>query len=79
MNQSGFRFAITIEDYYAPRSFKNDERYVRWMFRLWGKKNEVPYAIDLDYHICTQDDFTQFYPIETRQEKLLNEIKNELR
>ena len=39
INEKGFRIAIAIEDYYEPKQLKNDPRYVKWLFRLWGKKD----------------------------------------
>ena len=41
LNEINYRIAFTIEDYYAPRQIKDDERYVKWVFRVFGKKDSV--------------------------------------
>ena len=38
LNEKNFRFAVSIEDYYSPRKLKNDPNYVKWLFRLYGKR-----------------------------------------
>lgn len=40
-----------------------DETKVRWHVRMIEKKNLVTVnEHDLDFHICTQEDFDEFYP-----------------
>ena len=39
LNDINFKIAVTIEDYNSPKTLKNDPRYVKWMFRLHGKRN----------------------------------------
>ena len=41
LNESNFRMAINVEDYHKPYELKNDPRYVRWIFRMYGKKENV--------------------------------------
>ena len=36
LNEFNFRIAFTIEDLYAPRELKNDETFVKWVFRVNG-------------------------------------------
>ena len=43
LNDAKFRIAVTIEDYYSPRELKTDPRYVKWIFRLYGKRDGVWY------------------------------------
>ena len=38
LNEEKFRIAVTIEDYYPPIALKNDPKYVKWFFRLVGKR-----------------------------------------
>ena len=64
LNEQGFRFAMTIEDYLNPDKIKNESKYVRWVFRLWKKENGVKSARLLDFHPCTDDDYDQFYPVQ---------------
>ena len=35
--------AVTIEDFISPSKQKNDERYVKWLFRIVGKLNGIKY------------------------------------
>ena len=35
--------AVTIEDFNSPSKLKNDERYVKWFFRIVGKRDGVWY------------------------------------
>ena len=41
LSERNFRMAVTIEDFYGPFKQKNDERYVKWLFRLVGKRDGV--------------------------------------
>lgn len=36
LSQKNFRMGISVESYLAPIQQKNDPRYVKWQFRLWG-------------------------------------------
>ena len=59
-----FRIAVTIEDFFPPKKLKNDERYVKWIFRLYGKTDGIFYQHMLSYHKCTDDDYSEFYPVQ---------------
>lgn len=63
MNEQGFRFAIAIDDYLNQNELKNDPRYVQWRFRLFKKVNNKIEAKDLEYKLCDEDDYAEFYPI----------------
>ena len=39
LSERNFRMAISVEDYLEPIMQKNDPRYVKWQFRLWGKRD----------------------------------------
>ena len=43
LNEQKFRFAFSIEDFIVPKRLKNDPRYVKWIVRLFGRKQGVPY------------------------------------
>ena len=43
LKEKNFRLAVSIEDYFAPRRLKDDPKYVKWIFRLYGKKKGVWY------------------------------------
>ena len=38
LNEHNFRFAITVESYLKPYVQKNDPKYIKYMFRLYGKR-----------------------------------------
>ena len=33
-----FRIALTVEDFFAPAARKDDPRFVKWIFRMVGKR-----------------------------------------
>ena len=39
VRDQGFRIAVSIEDYISPKKFKNDPKYVKWLLRIFGKKD----------------------------------------
>ena len=38
LNERNFRFAFTVEPYYDPIKQRNDSRYVKYLFLLYGKR-----------------------------------------
>ena len=62
LNEADFRIAFAMEGF-AERDLKIDSRYVKYIVRMYGKKNNVPYEHILPYHECTDEDYDQFYPI----------------
>ena len=62
-----FKIAFSVEDYYPPKKLKNDPRYTKWIFRLFGQRDNVNYERWLNAHMCTEDDYAEFYPIEENQ------------
>ena len=63
LNDKNYRIAFTIESYMSPKVQKNDPRYVKYLFRLYGKRNGVKYEKLLTYHNCTDADYDKFYPV----------------
>ena len=43
LSERNFRMAISVEDYLEPIKQKNDPRYVKWQFRLWGKRDGIDF------------------------------------
>ena len=39
LNKRNFRIAVSIEDYYGIKKLKDDPKYVKWIFRIYGKKD----------------------------------------
>ena len=77
LNDSKFRIAVTIEDYYSPRELKTDPKYVKWIFRKYGKRDGVWYQELLPYHVCTEEDYAEFYPVEINSANKLKSIKED--
>ena len=75
--QKEFKIAFSIEDYYEPKKLKNSPEYVKWLFRLMTKKDGVWSDRELGTHICTDQDYAQFYPIQEHQTSFLEEIKRD--
>ena len=57
LNDLNFRIAFNVEDFQAPHQLKDDEKYVRWVFRLYGKKDNVAFEQNLPYHKCSTEDY----------------------
>ena len=47
------------------------------MVRIWGKKDGIPYNRHLTPHICTDEDYAEFYPIEDASAGMLSEIRRD--
>ena len=62
MNEINFRAAFAFEGY-NDEEFKNDPRYVRYIFRIQGKKDDKYYERILPHHVCTPEDYAMFSPI----------------
>ena len=56
---------------------KNSKEYVKWLFRLFRKKDGVESWRELKTHKCTDKDYDQFYQVDKNQFKLLEEIKRD--
>ena len=59
-----FQFAFSIEDYNDPQEMKDSKEYVKWLFRLWTKKDGVESSRELPTHKCTDKDYDKFYHVE---------------
>ena len=38
LNDYNFRLAFTVENFYGTKGQKNDSKYVKYMFRKYGKR-----------------------------------------
>ena len=43
LNKLNMRIAFAVEDYILPKQLKNDPKYVRWVFRVFGRQDGKPY------------------------------------
>ena len=55
-NERGFRIAVSVESYLYPNHQKNDPKYVKYLFRLAGKRNGEKFEKILPHHTCTDED-----------------------
>ena len=51
LNQANFRFAIGVTNF--DREAKNDPRYIKWVVRLYMKKDGIKSEKILPVHKCT--------------------------
>ena len=65
--ESGFKMAFSIENY-LERVNKDDSRYVKWIVRVFGKKDNEEYEKVLPFHKCTDEDFATFNPVAQRDQ-----------
>ena len=63
LKEIGFRMAFTMENYLTNETI-NDPRYVKWIVRMYGKNNGEFYEDLLSFHKCTDEDYSQFSPID---------------
>ena len=59
LKESGVRMAFSVEGF-LDGEIKDDPRYVKYLVRLWGKKDGVKYERILDYHKCTPGELDLF-------------------
>ena len=71
LNERKFRFALTVESYYEPMVQKNDPKYVKYIFQIFGKRKGKYFQRVLPYHKCTDEDYKEFNPIKSYQTGLL--------
>ena len=62
LNERKVRMAFMIEGF-RSKDLKIDPRYVKWIFRQYGKKDGKEFERLLTYHNCTDEDYDSFYPI----------------
>ena len=51
LNESNFRIAVAIEGF-RKKDMKDDPRFVKWIFRVYGKKDGEEYERILSSHKC---------------------------
>ena len=65
MNAINFRIAFTVEGY-IDKKRKDDPRFVKYLVRLYGKKEGKRFEWLVPYHECTKEDFELFDPIDPK-------------
>ena len=59
MRANDLRFAFGIEGF-IDGELKDSESYVKYLVRMWGKRDGVAYEQLLEYHRCNTEDFEKF-------------------
>ena len=60
---------------FSTKDLKYDPKYVKWIFRMYGKKDNKQFEKMLDHHICTDEDYAKFSPINKSSSKLLTAVR----
>ena len=65
VNDEGFKLAFSVIDY-IDTSVLNDPNHVTWDVYLEERKNlELVNKIPLRTHVCNEEDYAKFYPIDS--------------
>ena len=59
LNKVNFKMAFSVEGY-LDKQVKDDQKYVKYIVRIFGKKDDVEYQQNIPFHKCTEDDWDQF-------------------
>ena len=70
LNDFDFKIAFGVEGF-RSKDLKIDPKYVKWIFRIYGKKEGKEYETILPYHRCTDKDYDDFFPIQKSSEVVL--------
>ena len=60
LNEIKFRMAFSVEGF-LDKEVKDDPRYVKYIVRMVGKRNNVGVQEMIPFHKCTDDDWNKFY------------------
>ena len=59
LNEINFKMAFSVEGYLDSQG-RDDPRYVKYIVRIFGKKDGVEYQEIIPFHKCTEQDWEQF-------------------
>ncbi len=77
LNGINFKFAFSMEGFYHKKN-KNDPRYVRQYLRyIDNNLDGTLFGTSIPYHMCTEEDYKDFYPPSKRSKDLLQSIKDD--
>ena len=71
--EKGLNFAFHVEGM-NPRETKIDPRYVKFIARLYGRKNGEKYEKVLSPHLCTSNDLPKFGKLSVQAQKTWDKI-----
>jgi len=76
LNEINFKMAFSVEGY-LDNQVRDDPRYVKYIVRIYGKKNDVEYQELIPFHKCTKDDWDHFLdPAKGIEDQILALRKN---
>ena len=61
LNEIAFQLAFSVVGYHS-RELKNDPRYVKYLVRIFGRKDGKEYEKIIPYHLCEEKDWARFPP-----------------
>ena len=67
LNEINFKFAFTINNFQTGVT-KDDPHYVKWIARLWIKKDGVESERILKHHVCTENELKEFQPVSKKSD-----------
>ena len=76
MKEFDYRIAFSFEGYY-DKELKNDPRYVKVLARIRTQTNGEVTEKVLNFHLCTIEDYNEFYPVAPKSKQLLDEIRQD--
>ena len=66
--------AFTMENYLTKETI-NDSRHVKWIVRMYGRNKGEYYEDILPYHKCTEEDYSQFSPLDKLSEPGFEKVR----
>ena len=76
MNDINQRVAFAFEGF-RDKILKDDPKFVKWIFRVYGRENGVEYEELLPYHRCKEEDYAAFWPISKSNKALYTSIRED--
>ena len=73
-HERNFRMAFALADYFTEE-MKNDPRYVKWFARYCIFKNNEAECREIPMHLCKDEDYEKFFPVEERSAEKLNTMR----
>ena len=75
ISEVGFRVAFSVRGF-GNRELKDDPRYVKYLVRMYGKKEGKDFERILPYHKCEKSDWDKFPPPGSAYSDSFSQIKN---
>ena len=65
LNERNYKLAFTVESFHFPEQQKSDPRYVKYLVRLYERRDGIAKQRVLPYHKCTDEEYNEFYPVKS--------------